>query len=354
MKKKKIFIILTLILVLMLSGYIIPITIVNNYAKVTLISPYTIDVIQDIHITGEVKEVDVAQVITPLPLVPSNVLVKVGDTVTANQTLATIDKNATVDAIISLANTIISAGVYLPDFTQMLGIFGGYGIDFEYENSLLVSANYSQENLSNQVEEAATKALPIAIKATANGVITSMEMVRGSMTAPQGVVCTISNTDELYVQLQINESNIQEIEVGDKVLFKAIATDDEKYMGTITTIFPTASKVYQGSTQKTVVGAYVELDEVYENLKPGYNITGVVKENESIQAMILPYESVLQDEDDNEYVYIYEEQRAIKQIITTGRELAQGVEVLTGVSESTIVIANPNEVTSAGSVVLLR
>lgn len=350
MKKKKKFILLTLILILVLSGYIIPIAVVNNLTNVTLINPFVVEVVHDIHVAGEVKEVDVSQVVTALPLVPSDILVKVGDTVTANQTLATVDKSATTEAIINFANTVITASAYIPDLTGALDLFENSGINFEYENSKLVNSTLSSQTLSNQVEKV-TSSIPSAIKATTEGVVTSLDLVKGSMTMPQEIVCTISKTDQLYVQLEIGESNINQVAVGDNVIFKAIATEHEKYTGTITTIFPTASKVYQGTTQKTIVGAYVELDEVYENLKPNYNVTGVVK-NSTTQAMVLPYETVQQDGDNNEYVYLYEDGRAVKQIITTGQELPQGVEVLTGVTLSSVVIANSSQVKSAGSIVI--
>lgn len=348
MKKKKKFILLTLILILILSGYIIPITIVNTFPKVTLVTPQLVAVTNDIHILGEVKELQVSQVTTALPIVPSNVFVKVGDSVEIDQTLATVDTTATQKAIISLIDTIIGAGTYLPNINEMLQLFNYYGIDFEYENSQLVSKDFVQNNISSQVKNN----LPTTIKSTTNGVITSLDLVKGSMTYPQSIVCTISQTDQMYVEIQINESNINSINEGDKVIFKATATQDEKYTGSITTIYPTASKVYQGTTQKTVIGAYVELDEIYQNLKPGYNIIGVIKENENNQALILPYEAVAQDEYNQEYVYIYDEKRAIKQLVTTGQELPQGVEILSGVNENSLVINNPQDVQTPGNVVI--
>lgn len=341
MKKKKVFLILTLILVLILSGYILPITIANNFTKVTLINPYITTVTQDIYISGEVKELDVSQVITNIPLVPNNVLVKVGDTVTINQTLATIDKYATQDAIMSLANSVVQASSYT-NIGNYLDVFEKYGIDL----------TSPIDDINDNVLAVSTSALPTSIKANTDGVITSIDLVKGNINMPQEIVCTISKTDQLYVQIDINEANITQINVGDSVLFKAVATNDEIFQGNITTIFPTATKVYQGTTQKTVIGAYVELTDSYSNLKPGYNITGVVKDNTTSTALVLPYETIQQDENNDEYVYIYENNRAVKQIITTGRELPQGVEILSGVTTNSNVIANSSQVKTHGSIVV--
>lgn len=340
MKKRKIILTITMIMILIFSGYVIPVAITNNFTKVTLISPYTIDVSNDIYVTGEVKEVDVSQVMTNIPMITNNVLVKVGDTVTANQPIATIDKYATQEAIFSLIDNLIEIGEYLPSLSYIIETLELYGIDIE------------DLDIDNQVVEVSYNTVPASIKATADGTITSLDLVKGGVIFPQSVVCTISKTDELYVQLDISENNINQVKVGDKVLLKSIATADEIYEGEITTIFPTATKSYQGTTQKTVVGAYVELNEKYENLKAGFNIVGVVKDDENTQALILPYETVLQDSDNNEYVYLYYEKRAIKQIITTGKELAQGVEILSGVTENSMVIYNPKDIKNHGDIVL--
>lgn len=340
MKKRKIILIITMIMILIFSGYVIPVTITNNFAKVTLISPYTINVSNDIHVTGEVKEVDVSQVMTSIPMITNNVLVKVGDTVTANQPIATIDKYATQEAIFSMIDNIIQIGEYLPSMSYLMEMLEFYGIDIE------------DLDIDNQVVSVSYNSVPATLKATADGTITSIDLVKGGVIFPQSVVCTISKTDELYVQLDINENNINQVEVGDKVLLKSVATQDEIYEGEITTIFPTATKSYQGTTQKTVVGAYVELHEKYENLKAGFNIIGVVKDDNNTQTLILPYETILQDSDNNEYVYLYHGKRAIKQIITTGQELAQGVEILSGVNENSLVIYNSKDVKNHGDIVL--
>lgn len=342
MKKKKIFLILTMILILMLSGYILPIAIINNFTKVTLISPYTIDVYNDVNVSGEIKEVDVSQVVSNIPIITNNVLVKVGDDVKANQPIATIDRYATQDAILSIVDNLMQTSSYMQNMTELFTLLDMFGVDIAELNN----------NINDEVLAVSANTIPTTIKATADGTITSLDLVKGGIIFPQSVVCTISKTDELYVELQINEDNINQVTVGDIVLFKSIANEDDMYQGKITTIFPTATKSYQGITQKTVVGAYVELDEKYENLKAGYNIVGVIKDNTKTNALILPYETIMQDSNNNEFVYIYEENRAIKQIITTGKELPQGVEILSGVTENSTIIYNSKDVKNHGDIVL--
>ena len=70
-------------------------------------------------------------------------------------------------------------------------------------------------------------------------------------------------------------------------------------------------------------------------------------------ASILPYEAVSQDEK-GEYVYVYESGRAYKRYIETGEELANGVEILSGLSETEEIIADPSVIRADGSIVIIE
>ena len=58
---------------------------------------------------------------------------------------------------------------------------------------------------------------------------------------------------------------------------------------------------------------------------------------------MVPFESVRQDKDNVEYVYVYQNGRAVRQDIETGEETSDGVEVLSGLTGGEIVLFNPDE-----------
>ncbi|MEG0693453.1 MAG: HlyD family efflux transporter periplasmic adaptor subunit, partial [Oscillospiraceae bacterium] len=172
-----------------------------------------------------------------------------------------------------------------------------------------------------------------------------------AMTTPKSTVCTISRTDIMRVRMTVDEVNADKVEVGNTVVFKASATGDVKYTGKVDRIFPTATKTISGTSQVTVVGLYVRLDAKYSKLKPGYSVNGVVKKQGDVVAMTVPYESILQDETNQEYLYVYESGHAVRKNITTGEEFPDAVQVVQGLVEGDLVIKNAADIKGNNAIV---
>ena len=79
-------------------------------------------------------------------------------------------------------------------------------------------------------------------------------------------------------------------------------------------------------------------------MKPGYTVSGVIKDQDPQSALIIPYEAIQQDELNQEYVYVYESGRAVRRNIVTGQELSWGVAVDMGLSEEDAVIQNASAI----------
>ncbi len=130
------------------------------------------------------------------------------------------------------------------------------------------------------------------------------------------------------MKVTVDELDADSVKVGDTVVLKASATGEQKYVGRVDQIFPTATKTLVGTTQATVVSMYVSLNNDHNRLKPGYTVNGVIKHKDAKTVSILPYESVLQDTDNKEYVYLIQENRLQKCYVKTGNEMSTGVEII--------------------------
>lgn len=303
-------------------------------AYVDLIQPGYCALTDDIYVSGEVEETIRKEVYVNLPLVPGEVQVSVGDWVEVNQPLATVDLPASSAALFQLAETL----ELLPDgaVAAMAGISQALP---EWEESLSASR---LESL-----------LPTEILAPASGVVTSLELSPGALALPQTAVCTISRLEGLRLRMSVEEASAERIQPGDPVLFKAEATGEEVYAGTVTSIFPAASKTLVGASQQTVVGLYVSVDSP-ARLKPGYTVRGVVRQGEETQALLVPYEAIRQDEDGQEYLYVWERGRAIRRDIRTGGDLAGGEAVTGGLSEDDFVIRDAAQVPEENCLAVIR
>ena len=64
----------------------------------------------------------------------------------------------------------------------------------------------------------------------------------------------------------------------------------------------------------------------------------------------VPYEAIRQDEENQEYVYIYKDGKAYRRNIITGTELREETEVCTGLEVGECVILQPDKVSDGVSV----
>ena len=82
-----------------------------------------------------------------------------------------------------------------------------------------------------------------------------------------------------------------------------------------------------------MVDALISIQSPDADLKPNFTATARIVTDSPQQVLLAPYEAVRQDENGQEYVYLYSKGSAIRRDITTGREYADGAEVLSGLRE---------------------
>lgn len=277
----------------------------------------------DIFVSGVVEELSKKDVIVQLPLVPSKVYYGIGDKVKLNDVLADVDVEATTAALFDLTD----ATNLIPQ--EYVAAIAGLNIDDTMINTYV----------------------PKQIVAPADGVVTAISLVSGGICTPNSSVVTISNQDEIRLKMSVSENDIDGVQKGDTVVFKASATGEQKYVGNVDLIFPTANKTIVGTSQATVVNLYVKLSDYYQALKPGYTVSGVVKSPVARNVYILPYECIMQDADNAEFVYLINGNKVQRCDVTTGMELGDGVEILSPSLVGQRIVLNPGDIKSEDSLI---
>ena len=61
---------------------------------------------------------------------------------------------------------------------------------------------------------------------------------------------------------------------------------------------------------------------------------------------LLPYEAIGQDENGNEFVYVYQDGNAVRRLVESGVETSNGIEIRQGVYPSDIIIFDASTVTA--------
>lgn len=272
----------------------------------------TQDVERTVLCAGTVETAHSQAVYTDITCVAGEVLVEAGQSVRKGDVLFTVDQEAT-------RQVLATAGGLSPDDLPDLEVGG-------------------------------------EITAPVNGVVTTLNVSQGQPTDSKKPCAVISSSDELQVRVAIHEKYIKRVAVGQTATISGTAFLKPAYHGTVTYISPSARQQYVGSTSETVVDAIITLDpeENDASLRLGLSAKARVTVGLSEDALVVPYECVGQGADDQEYVYVYEDGRAVKRVITTGDELSDGFQVIEGLRPGDRVITTPESITRDGETVALR
>jgi hypothetical protein len=109
------------------------------------------------------------------------------------------------------------------------------------------------------------------------------------------------------------------------------------YKAKIAGIAESAAKLTVGTNVKTVVEVWAQILYPDERLKNGYTATVRILTGAPERKRLLPYDAVSQDAD-GEYIFVLKGSTAVKRYITTGEELPEGVEIVSGLDEGEEVI----------------
>lgn len=242
------------------------------------------------------------------------VYVQVGDSVTAGQKL--------MDVSHSLSDS-------LPSY------------DSAYEeayNTFLSSADQSQqeETLSSPV----------------SGIVTSVAASsKGSVLKSSDPAVTIRSDSGIQVRLSVDESKIADIHVGQRARITGVGFKNSTYYGTVKSIATSAKQVTNLTGKETVVDVIVTVENPGTDILPGFTAKAEIAVSQNTDEIIVPYEAVCAETDGSEYVYLLNDNKAVKTPIVTGNEYDSGLEVTQGLSADDTVILNVHDVSNGKYVI---
>lgn len=288
--------------------------------KVTRTEPLEVSVItlesgsavKTVSCSGQIEASESREVYTEVSCIAQEVLVTAGQEVKAGDVLFTVDVDAT---------------------RQVLAAMGG-----------LSSDSLPGEPVST------------AVTAPVSGIVTTLNTAEGELTDASKPCVVISPSGALQVKVTIHERDVRDVRVGQQALVSGVAFAKESYPGTVKSISPSARQQYNGSVSETVVDAVVELqpDALDDSLRLGLTAKAQLIVSSEENALVVPYEAVLQDDQEREYVYVVENGRAVKRVIETGDELRSGLRVTAGLAARDRLVENPESISKSGVPVVVR
>ncbi|QAT49689.1 HlyD family efflux transporter periplasmic adaptor subunit [Caproiciproducens sp. NJN-50] len=211
----------------------------------------------------------------------------------------------------------------------------------------------SQEtDASSYLEQESDLPRTQTIAAPVSGTVSSVSVTdAGYYIDPTQPAVVIRNSSGLQVRLNVNESQISDIKVGQKAEITGVGFKSSSYSGKVKEISSEAKQVLTTSGQETVVEAVVSVTDVKEDIKPGFTAKVKIITSSDSSVLVAPYSAVQADQDGSEYVLRVVGGKATKTLVQTGREFDSGFEIKSGVSKDDRIVTDAEDIPDGARVV---
>lgn len=217
-----------------------------------------------------------------------------------------------------------------------------------YENKKALEAQVKQAELSvNLAKDQLAKA---EVKSSIDGVILSLGAEEGKYITTGTTLVVIGNIDRLRVKADVSESDSGLLAAGQPVKIITPALPDEEFIGKVFSVGAAAVTRNKSGNDQTDVRVIVDIIKFNNKLKPGYSVDLTITTASKDNALIIPYEAVI-EKDKKKEVYIIKDKKAVKKQIVTGVGNELYLTVEKGLTKGDKVIVNPNDKLKEGSVV---
>lgn len=283
----------------------VPDAAVNAVPVASLISPKTVSYAKTLQSSGALSYIGQSDITSALPLVMRQYNVREGEAVNAGDVIATVDTRATRSLIESLGQI---SSLALP------------AVDLSTAVSLI----------------------PEEIKSDCSGTVVSVAGVGTAIQAGNSLCC-IAQTSDLVLTAPVSELYIADIGIGQDVSFTLSAYPDESFTGKVSAIANAARSRYSGSVLETVIDITITPDTFDRRMKSGLTAEVCFTLTQPKSICVLSYDAIGQD-NGGEYVYVYENGKAIKRKVFTGEEFSDGAEIIKGVTSQELVLTLPESI----------
>lgn len=192
------------------------------------------------------------------------------------------------------------------------------------------SAVAQKASIEAQIKSAQKTISDATVTAPISGVITTKNIVSGTVLSQASPAYVITDMSKVKIDVAVTQQVINTLSVGQQVDVVLSAISQEPFKAIITTINPVAN------TQGTY-DVQVELNNSDGVLKVGMLAEVSFTKESAEDTIVLPRSCVI--EKDNEiYVYIEENGKAKKVLVTTGIDTGENIQITSGLEEGMNVV----------------
>lgn len=206
--------------------------------------------------------------------------------------------------------------------------------DVELANDRLTEARQYLLVVRQQANEA-------TVTAPFSGTITAVNAEVGQNVGTLGLFGLAS--DSLEIRIELDESNLADISLGQEALLSAAAFPGETFTGRLKEISPAVNRI-----RGTVSIKLTPIDPPAW-LRTGQTLNANLVTNQAAQRLLVPA-TALRRSGDRTVVLVLQGTRVLEQIVLTRPPTDQGVPVLAGLTATDLVVVDPLKIRSGDTV----
>ncbi len=170
----------------------------------------------------------------------------------------------------------------------------------------------------------------LTVTAPSSGVINSKGVKEGDFASNQSIAYQIIDKDTVYANVKVTERVIKNVVPGDKVEVEFSSMKDQTFEGVVETVSPSVD-------QTNTYTVKIVLDNTNEAILLGSFAKVNFTIEDSTNSIVLP-RSIVQNDEENSFVFIEQDGIAKKIIVETGIDNGEYIEILSGLTVGDKVI----------------
>lgn len=255
------------------------------------------------------------------------VLVDEGSRVVKGQTLAVINTNTLNIDLETAEAAYVNA---LKDKQRYENAFATGGVTRQQ----LDQANLALDNAKARVAQARIRVGDASIKSSINGVVNKRYIEPGAVVAPGTQLFELVDVSKLKLNVNVNEQQVAQLKVGDKVKVKASVFPDKEFAGKVSFIAAKADNALNFPVEIEIT------NNAAGDLRAGMYGTAYFEFPHSAPALLIPRTAFVGGVNSGQVFVMDGSKTARMKKVTIGRVLGEQVEILGGLTENEVVITS--------------
>lgn len=343
-KQKKWFLVVGLVIMVAGAGVMWQ----NNSKKASATPQQTVkvergDISSLVAATGSIQAVNSVDISSKITAQIKEVKVKENDHVTAGQVLVILEDTGLQAQVTQAQEKLNNAAIKYERNKRMNGIGAASSqvLDDASMEYNIAQANYDQ--VMSSFNET-------VIKSPMDGIVIGKPLSPGAMVA-QGVsnptvIMTVADMSKMQIEVQVDQTDIGKLVLGQKVNFTVDAYADKTFTGVVSNI----SKKPVTSSNVIYYAVTVDINSAENLLNPGMVARVSIIASESKNVLTLPLSAIRTDKN-GKYVVVMDQKGQTQNVpVTTGNMGEDRVEITSGVNEGdNVVVSQTQQGQSAGT-----